>query len=95
MEEPSCKSCMYWMQNPETQTSTSWTNPDGQTNIGWCRRYPPHVLWIDSPNMPTQAMKPDVHSFMPAVHADLWCGEYKFKGSGKSKTKAKGKGQKS
>jgi hypothetical protein len=72
MEPASCRTCMYWMQNPETQS-----------------RYPPRVLWIDSPNMPGPGMKPDVHSFMPAVHADLWCGEYKFKGSGKAKSKTK------
>ncbi|MCP4674067.1 MAG: hypothetical protein GY854_00805 [Deltaproteobacteria bacterium] len=81
MEEPTCVTCMYWMQNIEM--------PGGQN--GWCRRYPPQPLWIDSPNMPIPNAKPDVHSFMPAVHADLWCGEYKFKGSKKSKGKSKGK----
>jgi hypothetical protein len=86
MEPASCRTCMYWMQNPETQ-SAAWGHDPGQT--GWCRRYPPRVLWIDSPNMPGPGMKPDVHSFMPAVHADLWCGEYKFKGSGKAKSKTK------
>ncbi|MCP4604833.1 MAG: hypothetical protein GY847_30660 [Proteobacteria bacterium] len=82
MTEPACKTCMYWMQSPEEQQA-------GMT--GWCRRFPPRPIWIDSPNMPGSNMKPDVHSFMPAVHADLWCGEYKFKGSGKSKPKGKGK----
>ena len=80
MEEPSCKSCSFWMPGPPEQGPT-----------GWCRRFPPRPIWIDSPNMPGPNMKADVHSFMPAVHADLWCGEYKFKGTGKAKGKAKAK----
>ncbi len=87
MDEKTCKTCIYFMVNPEAQ-KTSWEAAAmGQT--GWCRRYPPSVLWIDSPNTPDPNMRPDVHSFMPAVHAEMWCGEYKFKGSGKSKSKSK------
>ncbi len=81
MEEPSCKTCVYWMKSPEEEGPT-----------GWCRRFPPSVLYIDAPqNMRNPDMKPDVHSFMPAVHEEIWCGEYKFKGSGKGKGKGKGK----
>lgn len=78
MTEPSCKTCSFYMVSPE--------NPGPS---GWCRRYPPQVIFIDSPNMPGGNMKPDVHAFMPAIHEDLWCGEYQFKGSGKTKAKAK------
>ncbi len=83
MSEQNCKSCVYWKQNDEVA--------GGQ--VGWCQRFPPRPIWIDSPNMPGampgQTMKPDVHSFMPAVHAEVWCGEFSFKGSGKAKTKGK------
>ena len=81
MAETTCRTCMYWMQNEEIR--------DG--SMGWCRRFPPHPIWIESENAPVKNMKPDVHSFMPAVHAELWCGEYQFKGSGKGKGKGKSK----
>jgi hypothetical protein len=79
MDEPSCKSCSFFMTAPEQEGAQP-------SQAGWCRRFPPTVLWIDSPNnMRNPDMQPDVHSFMPAVHEEIWCGEFKFKGSGKSK----------
>lgn len=86
MEQQCCKNCLFWMQSPPDPNQ-----PPEQAFTGWCRRYPPRVLWIDSPNMPGAQMKPDVHSFMPAVHGDIWCGEYKPKPKGKNKGKAKTK----
>jgi hypothetical protein len=91
MDEPNCKTCVYYMMAPVPEGVPEGMGVEtGQSSMGWCRRYPPTVIWIEGQQMSDPNIQPGSNSFMPAVHEAVWCGEHKAKG----KVKVKGKGKK-
>jgi len=54
--EDRCEFCEFWLlRGPD--------HPDASKNVGWCRRYPPHVA-VDN---------------WPDTKSEGWCGEFKRK----------------
>lgn len=55
---PTCESCRFWAR-------------DGSGAVGECRRFPPHVAWVDA--------GPDDRgwsSAFPLTRSDAWCGDH-------------------
>ncbi len=60
---PRCLTCKYFIQQIADQNS-------GQ---GSCRRYPPALLMLNTPQGPAPA------TIFPAVKISEWCGEHRTK----------------
>jgi len=56
-EIPCCENCKFWCVDPANK------------NMGWCRKYPPKVVLVQTYQTET---------YFPHVSFDNWCGEHKF-----------------
>ena len=82
MNGKTCKNCEHFKLNDEPSEDGS-----PQTS-GFCLRYPPTPFPMQPLQMPGHG--PVVHSMMPPVHEDMWCGEFKRKSAvGGKKAKAR------
>jgi len=63
MTKPACFTCKHFIQQL----------PDKNTGQGSCRRYPPSLLVLETPQGPQPA------TIFPAVKISEWCGEYRVK----------------
>jgi hypothetical protein len=68
-----CKNCVHYKENEGE------VDPGVPQTSGFCLRYPPTPFPMQPLQMPGQG--PVVHSMMPPVHEDMWCGEFKRKKS--------------
>lgn len=64
MTKPECKDCRFWCEQED---------PDADTSVGECRRYPPTIPWREASD---QVCPYDPNEF-PLIHEDDWCGEFK------------------
>lgn len=69
---PTCHECFWCLKGKEL-------NPQMETEIDFCRRYPPKVITVPRMNPISQDVLMEFRSVLPNILKTATCGEFKNK----------------